>query len=120
MVDTTAEAIATRKSTRSDRPAALSEEESVGILRAASAAPVAMVRYDSLHLTVLQDRGLLSKRFSETAEMISKLLGEERNMDFRGSIPYRSIGYQEDRLYCMSCPFGTFRNTGDFYRITEE
>ena len=48
------EAIAKRKSTRSDKSEQVSDQVLETILKAGFAAPVAMAKYDSLHVTVLQ------------------------------------------------------------------
>ena len=57
----TLEAIAKRKSTRNYTPAQIPEEALEVILKAGFAAPVAMAKYDSLHITVVQTQQLLDK-----------------------------------------------------------
>ena len=69
----TLEAIAKRKSTRSYRPEQLPEETLQAILKAGCAAPVAMARYDSLHITVVQTQTLLDRVNAVTADMLEKL-----------------------------------------------
>ena len=78
----TLEAIAKRKSTRSYRPEQLPEETLQAILKAGCAAPVAMARYDSLHITVVQTQTLLDRVNAVTADMLEKLMGQRRNVDF--------------------------------------
>ena len=78
----TLEAIAKRKSTRNYTPEQIPEEALEVILKAGSAAPVAMAKYDSLHITVVQTQQLLDKINQATEEVFFRLLGERRNMDF--------------------------------------
>ena len=78
----TLEAIAKRKSTRNYTPEQIPEDVLQTILKAGCAAPVAMARYDSLHLTVVQSQDLLDRINIATAEAISKALGVRENTDF--------------------------------------
>lgn len=78
----TLEAIAKRKSTRNYTPEQIPEEALQTILKAGCAAPVAMARYDSLHITVVQSQDLLDRINIATAEAISKALGVRENTDF--------------------------------------
>ena len=78
----TLEAIAKRKSTRSYTSAPVSEEALNAILQAGFAAPVAMARYDSLHITVLQNEEIIRRINDMTAEMIYKRMGVKKNTDF--------------------------------------
>ena len=78
----TLEAIAKRKSTRSYTSQQIPEEALEVILKAGSAAPVAMAKYDSLHITVVQNPELLAKINNATADMMEKLLGVRKNTDF--------------------------------------
>lgn len=78
----TLEAIAKRKSTRSYRPENIPEEALQKILKAGCAAPVAMARYDSLHITVVQTQELLDRINAATADMIEQLMGTRKNTDF--------------------------------------
>ena len=78
----TLEAIAKRKSTRNYTPEQIPEEALAVILKAGFAAPVAMAKYDSLHITVVQNQQLLDKINQATEEVFFRLLGERRNMDF--------------------------------------
>ena len=78
----TQEAIAKRKSTRSYTAAPVPEEALNAILQAGFAAPVAMARYDSLHITVLQNEEIIKRINDATSEMFSKRMGVKRDMDF--------------------------------------
>ena len=78
----TLEAIAKRKSTRSYTSAPVSEEALNAILQAGFAAPVAMARYDSLHITVLQNEAIIRRINDMTAEMFYKRMGVKKNTDF--------------------------------------
>ena len=78
----TLEAIAKRKSTRSYQPKQIPEEDLQTILKAGFAAPVAMARYDSLHITVVQTQDLLDRINAAGEEAIAKLLGVRKSMDF--------------------------------------
>ncbi len=78
----TLEAIAKRKSTRSYRPEQISEEQLQTILKAGFAAPVAMANYASLHITVVQNETLIARINEATADMMSKVLGVRKSMDF--------------------------------------
>lgn len=78
----TLEAIAKRKSTRNYTPEQIPEDVLQTILKAGCAAPVAMARYDSLHITVVQSQDLLDRINAAAAEAISKALGVRENTDF--------------------------------------
>ena len=78
----TLEAIAKRKSTRSYTAVPVPEEALNAILQAGFAAPVAMARYDSLHITVLQNEEIIRRINDATSEMFSRRMGVKRNADF--------------------------------------
>ena len=78
----TLEAIAKRKSTRSYTSAPVPEEVLNAILQAGFAAPVAMARYDSLHITVIQSEEIIRRINDMTAEMFAKRMGVKKNTDF--------------------------------------
>ena len=78
----TLEAIAQRKSTRSYTSTPVPEEALNAILQAGFAAPVAMARYDSLHITVLQNEAIVRRINDMTAEMFYKRMGVKKNTDF--------------------------------------
>ena len=76
------EAIFARKSTRAYEPKQISEEALENILKAAFASPIGMGRYDTLHLTVVQNEALLIKIFDEAEEELFKSMGVRKNMNF--------------------------------------
>ena len=78
----TLDAIAKRKSTRSYRPEQIPEEDLQKILRAGCAAPVGMARYDTLHITVVQNEEMLDRINTLTADVMEKVMGVRKNMDF--------------------------------------
>ena len=78
----TLEAIAKRKSTRNYQPKQIPEDALQTILQAGCAAPVAMAKYDSLHITVVQKQELLDRINNLTAEMMEKAFGMRKNTDF--------------------------------------
>ena len=78
----TFEAIAKRKSTRTYTEKQVSTEDLQKILQAGTAAPVAMARYDSLHITVIRDESVIAKINALTAEMFSRRMGVKKNTDF--------------------------------------
>ncbi|MBR2381865.1 MAG: nitroreductase family protein [Clostridia bacterium] len=76
------EAILKRKSTRAYGPAQISEEALENIIKAACAAPVGMARYDTLHITVVQNEDMLARIFNEAEEVMFKAVGIRKNMNF--------------------------------------
>ena len=78
----TLEAIAKRKSTREYQNVQLPEDALQTILKAGFAAPIAMARYDSLHITVVQSKELLDRVNSATSEALYKITGERKSTDF--------------------------------------
>lgn len=78
----TLEAITKRKSTREYQDVQLSEDALQTILKAGFAAPVAMARYDSLHITVVQSQELLDRVNCATSEALYKISGARKNTDF--------------------------------------
>ena len=78
----TLDAIFARKSTRSYKNEQISEENLQLILKAGCAAPIGMARYDTLHITVVQNEDILSKIFNEAEEAMFKAIGMRKNMNF--------------------------------------
>lgn len=78
----TLEAIAKRKSTRAYRSEQIPEEALEAIIKAGCAAPVARAQYNSLHITVIQNEEILSKIAEGASEMVFKMMGVRKNMDF--------------------------------------
>ena len=79
---TTLEAIAKRKSTRAYKAEQIPEEALSAILKAANAAPIAMAKYETLHITVIQSEDIIKKINEMTAEMFAKKMGFKKNTDF--------------------------------------
>ena len=97
----TLEAIATRKSTRSYQPKQIPEDVLQTILKAGCAAPVAMAKYDSLHITVVQKQELLDSINALTADAMEKAFGMRKNTDFGAktlifvsSTPVHRMGFE--------------------------
>ena len=78
----TLEAIAKRRSIRSYTDKKVDEESLAKILKAGCQAPVAMAKYDSLHITVIQNEQVIAKINELTADMFYKRMGVKKNTDF--------------------------------------
>lgn len=78
----TLEAIATRRSTRAYQPRQIPEEVLDTILKAAAAAPIAMAKYDRLHITVIQNGEMIAQINELSADFFFKRTGMRKNMDF--------------------------------------
>ena len=78
----TLEAIAKRKSTRVFTSRQIPEEALQAILKAGCAAPVAMAQYEALHITVVQNRDLLTKILNNASEVVYQQTGNRKNMDY--------------------------------------
>lgn len=78
----TLDATFTRKSTRAFKPIQISEDELDTVIRAGCAAPVGMGRYDSLHITVVQNGELLTEIFKEAEDSLFNTMGFRKNMDY--------------------------------------
>lgn len=76
------EAIAKRYSCRKYKPEQIPEEALDGILKAGMAAPVGSAAYDSLHITVVQDRNLLNAIGDTVTDMVEKLTGKRTDKNF--------------------------------------
>ena len=76
------EAILKRKSTRAYKSEQISEEALEKILKAACASPIGMARYDTLHITVVQNEDVLTRIFNEAEEALFKAIGIRKNMNF--------------------------------------
>ena len=76
------EAILKRKSTRAYKSEQISEEALAKILKAACASPIGMARYDTLHITVVQNEDVLARIFNEAEEALFKAIGIRKNMNF--------------------------------------
>lgn len=78
----TLEAIFHRRSTRAYLPKQISDGDLEQILKAGSAAPVAMARYDSLHITVVQRDDLIARVFDEAEDAVFATLGVRKNLNY--------------------------------------
>ncbi len=78
----TLEAIGSRKSTRSFTDEMISKNELQIILKAGMSAPIGMGKYDSLHITVVQNQGLITRIFDEAQEVISATLGFKKSFNY--------------------------------------
>ena len=78
----TLDAISKRKSTRAYRPEQISEEALSVIIKAGCAAPVAMAKYETLHITVIQNESILKRINEMTSEMFFQKMGIRKNTDF--------------------------------------
>jgi len=78
----TLEAIAKRVSVRNYKPEQIPEETLQTILKAGMAAPVGSSAYDSLHLTVIQDKAILNEIGDAVTELVAKVLGRRMNKNF--------------------------------------
>ena len=78
----TLESIFKRVSTRAYTTQQIPEEALQTILDAGCAAPVAMAQYEALHITVVQNRELIKKIQDTGAEMMFKMTGLRKDMDY--------------------------------------
>lgn len=78
----TLEAIAKRRSTRSYNSEQISEEALAAIIKAGCAAPIALAKYDSLHITVVQNEALIKRIFDEAQDAVFKTIGIRKSLDY--------------------------------------
>ncbi len=78
----TLEAIAKRRSTRAYTREQISEEALNAILKAADSSPIAMAKYETLHITVVQDEKIIKRINDMTTEMFSRMAGKKRDTDY--------------------------------------
>ena len=104
----TLEAIAKRVSVRKYKSEQISEEALEKIIKAGCAAPMAMARYDSLHITVVQNEEVLKQVMDTTAEFVSKVFGEGKSMNFGektliivSSVPAMVPGMEYTNVGCV-------------------
>lgn len=76
------EAIAKRRSTRAYKPDQIPEESLQEIVKAGFRAPVASAKYDSLHITVVQNRELLHEIGASVSQLLSKMMRQKMDKDF--------------------------------------
>jgi len=75
-------AIAKRTSVRSYKPEQIPADALNTILKAGCSAPVASGKYDSLHITVIQDDAILKQLADATSDAVFKMIKVRKNMDF--------------------------------------
>ena len=78
----TLKAISLRKSVRSYKAEQISDEVLEIIINAGFKAPVASTKYDSLHLTVIQNTEIIKEIVVAAADMVSKMINREIDWDF--------------------------------------
>ena len=78
----TLEAILKRKSTRSYTDEMISEEILQKILKAGMASPIGMGKYNSIHITVVQNNELINRVFDEAQDMIAATLGLKKSFNY--------------------------------------
>ncbi len=78
----TIKAICLRKSVRNYKPEQIPEKSLDIILKAGVQAPVASAKYDSLHITVVQNPDLLKRIMDATSDAVYKITKTRQNMDF--------------------------------------
>ena len=78
----TLDVIAKRKSTRNFGPQRVGEDVIAAVIKAACAAPIAMAGYESLHITVIEDEGVIARINQKTAEVFAQRPGARKNVDY--------------------------------------
>lgn len=78
----TAKAILLRKSVRAFKSEQVSDEVLDTILQAGFKAPVASNKYDSLHITIVQNTEVLKRIMDAASDMVYKILNVRKDMDF--------------------------------------
>lgn len=78
----TLEAIKKRVSCRAYKPELISKELLDEILKAGMAAPIASAKYDSMHITVVENEVVLKQIIDASSEFISNFSGKRKDMDF--------------------------------------
>ena len=78
----TLETILNRKSTRAFKSDQISEESLELIIKAGCAAPIAMAKYDSLHITIIQNENLIKQIFDEAQDAVFATLGVRKSLDY--------------------------------------
>lgn len=101
----TLEAIAKRRSARSYKPEQISEEALATIIKAGCAAPVALAKYDSLHITVVQDERLIEKIFDQAQEVVFAAIGVRKNLNY-GAKTLIVVSSQPPHREGMDCANG--------------
>ena len=99
----TLETILKRKSTRSYTSEQISEDALNKIIQAGCASPVAMARYDSLHITIIQNDEVIADICNVTSDMLFNKMGVKKNVNF-GAKTMILVSTNPDSLpYEMAC-----------------
>lgn len=67
---------------RAYKPKQISDDALEIILKAGMAAPIASAKYESMHIAVVQNEEILQEIMTATSDLVSKLLGQRKDMDF--------------------------------------
>ena len=78
----TTKAILLRKSVRAYTPEQISDKVLDTILQSGFRAPVASNKYDSLHITIVQNPEILKQIMTIASNMVYKILNVKKNVDF--------------------------------------
>ena len=78
----TLQAIWLRKSVRAYKPEQIPDEVLDSIAKAGCRAPVSSNKYNSLHITIVQNPELLKQISIAASDMVYKILNVKKNMDF--------------------------------------
>ena len=99
----TLEAILKRKSTRAYKNEQISEDALNKIIQAGCASPVAMARYDSLHITVIQNEDVINNVCDITSNMFFEKMGVRKNVNFGAKTMVLVSTNPEALPYEMAC-----------------
>ena len=99
----TLETILKRKSTRAYTGEQISEEALNKIIQAGCASPVAMARYDSLHITVIQNEDVIADICKITSDMMLNKMGIKKNVNFGAKTMILVSTNPESLPYEMAC-----------------
>lgn len=78
----TLKALSLRKSVRAYKPEQITDEILNLIIKAGFQAPVATCKYDSLHITIVQNPVIMEKVINATSDLVFKMLNIRKNVDF--------------------------------------
>ena len=99
----TLEAILKRKSTRAYTSEQISEDALNKIIQAGCASPVAMARYDSLHITIIQNENVIADICDITSDMMLNKMGVKKNVNFGAKTMILVSTNPESLPYEMAC-----------------
>ena len=99
----TLEAILKRKSTRAYTNEQISEDALNKIIQAGCASPVAMARYDSLHITIIQNQDVIANICDITSDMLFNKMGVKKSVNFGAKTMILVSTNPESLPYEMAC-----------------